>query len=123
VKRILTGVVLLVTLLIPAGATAGTAEEIGHLLQYIEQSECVFIRNSEEHDSVAALEHIRMKYGYVKSRVNTAEDFIEYAATKSSLSGKPYLVRCEGVDLLTAEWLKAELARFRQPKTEPAAGR
>jgi hypothetical protein len=95
-------------------ADAGTKEEVNHLLRYIQQSDCVFTRNGKEHTGVEALEHIRMKYDYVKSRVKTAEDFIDYAATKSSLSGKPYLVRCEGEELPTAKWLRAKLAWMRQ---------
>lgn len=99
----------------PAGADAGTEQEVAHLLQYIEQSECVFARNGKEHGGDEAREHIGKKYDYVKKRVKTAEDFIEYAATRSSLSGKPYLVRCDGEELLTAQWLRTELERLRQP--------
>jgi len=40
-------------------AFAGTAEEISHLLQYIEKSECVLFRNGKEHTPAEALEHIR----------------------------------------------------------------
>jgi hypothetical protein len=46
---------------------------------------------------------------------------IKYAATRSSLSGKPYLVRCGESEVLTADWLKAELGRFRQAGTEGAS--
>jgi hypothetical protein len=102
-------------------AFAGTAEEISHLLQYIEKSECVFTRNGKEHLSAEALEHIAMKYEHIRKRVKTAEDFIKYAATRSSLSGKPYLVRCGESEVLTADWLKAELGRFRQAGTEGAS--
>jgi hypothetical protein len=63
----------------------------------------MFTRNGKEYTGVEALEHIRMKYDYVKSRVKTAEDFIEYAATKSRQ------------EVPTADWLKEELARFRHP--------
>jgi hypothetical protein len=106
-------VLLLLALLVPAGAAAGTEEEIAHLLQYIEQSECLFTRNGKEHGSVDAREHIAKKYYYVRKRVKAAEDFIERAATKSSMTGQAYLVRCEGTVFPTAEWLKGELERFR----------
>jgi hypothetical protein len=111
---------VLLALLVPTGAAAGSQEEIVHLLQYIEKSECVFTRNGEEHLGAEAQEHIQMKYDYVRKKVETTEDFIKYAATKSSLSGKPYLVRCKELEILTADWLKAELDRFRQPETEIA---
>ncbi len=106
---------VLLALAFPVGVEAGTEQEVAHLLEYLEQSECVFVRNGKEYDGAEALGHIGKKYDYVKKRVKTAEDFIEYAATRSSLSGKPYLVRCDGEELLTAQWLKTELARLRQP--------
>ena len=104
----------LAAFVLPAGAETVTEGEIALLLTYIEGSECTFLRNGKEHGSAEAREHIGKKYDYVKKRVATAEDFIEYAATKSSLSGKAYLVRCDGVEMATAEWLKAELALIRQ---------
>ena len=120
--RLFTATALLLSaLLIPAGAAAGSEEEIAHLLRAIEQSDCVFTRNGKAHTGVEAMEHIRTKYDYVKKRVKKAEDFIEYAATKSSMTGRPYLVRCGEEELLTAEWLKAELAEFRKSPGEAAA--
>ena len=119
-RSVFTLALLLALLPVPEAPAADTQEEIVHLLQYIEQSECVFTRNGEEHLGTEALEHIQMKYDYVRRKVETTEDFIKYAATKSSLSGRLYLVRCDETELPTAEWLKAELARFRQPENEPA---
>lgn len=46
--------------------------------------------------------------------VSTAEQFIERGATGSSMSGKPYLVRCAGkAPVERAQWLKAELQQLR----------
>ena len=123
-RSILAIVILLPSLLFPTGAAAGTEEEIAHLMQTIEESDCVFSRNGKEHTGVEALEHIRTKYDYVKRRVKKAEDFIEYAATKSSMTGRPYLVRCGEEEMATGEWLKAELAAFRKsPGETPATDR
>ena len=120
--RIFTVMALLLSaLLIPTGAAAGPEEEITHLLRAIEQSDCVFTRNGKEHTGVEALEHIGTKYDYVKRKVKKAEDFIEYAATKSSMTGRPYLVRCGEKEMPTAEWLKAKLAEFRKPPGETPA--
>ena len=88
-------------------------EEIEHLLQYIDASHCSFIRNGKAHDSSDAVAHIRKKYAYIKSRIKTTEDFIQYAATKSSVSGQAYEVICDNKKLATAEWLEQELSRFR----------
>ncbi len=104
----------LMVLLLPCESRADSAQEIAHLLSYIEHSGCTFLRNGKEYTSAEARTHIQNKYEYAKSRVKTAEDFIHYAATVSSMSGKPYKARCNGNELLTAEWLAAELHKLRQ---------
>jgi hypothetical protein len=110
--------VLLVTAGIPVwgGATDEdqTAKEIDHLLVYIGGSTCQFIRNDKTYDAAAARSHIQKKYDYIRSRIKTAEDFIRYAASQSSMSGKPYRIRCGGETMLCADWLHAELERYRQ---------
>ncbi len=113
---------LLVALLMPARAWGAVGQEIAHLYEFIGESGCVFVRNGREHDSVEAREHIRRKYGYVRDRVSTAEEFIEYAATKSTVTGKAYLVRCEGREVPAGEWLRAELDSFRQRHRSIPAG-
>lgn len=105
---------LLAALVWPAGAGAAMEEEIDYLMNYIGQSDCIFVRNGKEHGSAEALEHIAKKYYYVKKKVKRTEDFIAWAATKSSITGRLYLVRCEGAEIPTGEWLQAELARLRE---------
>ena len=96
-----------------ADSEEGVNHEINHLLQYIEDSDCTFIRNGKAYDTVEARAHIQKKYDYFKARIKTTEDFITHAATKSTMSGKPYKVRCNGLEIPCAEWLKVELERFR----------
>jgi hypothetical protein len=49
-----------------------------------------------------------------KSLVTTTESFIERAATESSMSGKPYSVKCaDAPAVASATWLRAELSNFR----------
>ena len=87
---------------------------IDHLLEFVEEANCTFIRNDEEHDSKYAAEHIRKKYDYFKDKIDTPEEFIELCATKSLMSGRPYMVRCDGDGkILTADWLKSELDDYR----------
>ena len=90
--------------------------EINYLLDFIEISGCEYYRNGSWYDSVQAQSHLRGKYDYLSSRnrIETAEDFITQAASKSSLSGLSYEVRC-GVctTTTTSEWLYAVLARYR----------
>jgi hypothetical protein len=100
-------------LAVSADSTEDVNHEIDHLLQFIESSGCTFIRNNKEGSSAKARAHIQKKYNYIKDRVKTTEDFIKQAATKSSMSGKPYKIRCSGKEILLADWLNAELQRLR----------
>ena len=109
---------LFLSLYIPLDAAAGpppfTQQEIDHLLGYVENSGCEFYRNGTWYDSQKAVAHLRTKYGFLRPSVNRAEDFIEKAASRSSLSGQPYQVRCgPGVPVPGAQWLGDELIRFR----------
>jgi len=104
---------LFILLSFHTAAAAGTTEEIAFLLLFIEQSECTFIRNGKHYDALEAREHIEKKYGFYKKRINSAEDFILYSATKSSITGKPYMVICNDDNMLTSEWLYAKLDKLR----------
>lgn len=90
--------------------------EVSFLLGYIEGSGCLFYRNGSWHDSKAAQVHIRDKYKYLaaRSQINSTEEFIEKAATKSSFTGQAYEVKCNGGMPVTSNlWLRDELARLR----------
>jgi hypothetical protein len=102
-------------------ALAGTQDEIEHLLQYIENSGCEFERNGTVYDSKKARSHIERKYNYIESRVDETEDFIKYAATRSSMSGKKYQVTCNGKQQASAEWLHTELSKYRANPAAAAA--
>lgn len=100
-----------------AAPTPRAQGEIDHLIGYIAAaSECRFNRNGSWHDMAEARGHVSMKYEYLRDRdrVSTAEDFIDGAASRSSLSGKDYLVQCGASPPIPAgTWLRAELARWR----------
>jgi len=90
--------------------------EVNFLLGYVEGSGCEFYRNGFWHDSRAAQGHLRDKYNYLVAHglINATEDFIDRAATASSLSGLAYEVRCRGSAVVTSkQWLRNELARLR----------
>lgn len=106
--------IILTTVLVPMESRADTEIEIKHLIDYIENSKCTFIRNGKEYNAEEALAHIQNKYEFAKSLIKSAEDFIKYTVTKSSMSGQPYTVWCDGQKILSAEWLTAELRRFRK---------
>jgi hypothetical protein len=99
-----------------ATPSANTQAEIAHLLSYLEISRCEFYRNGAWHDSSEARAHLEKKRNYLMNRaqIGSAEDFIEKAATASSVSGEKYQVRCRpGPAVPSGEWLRAELQRFR----------
>ena len=102
-----------------AQPTETASEEIEHLLAYLGGSHCEFARNGTWHSGGKAAEHLREKYEYLlkKGRVITAETFIDLVASRSSVSGDPYLVRCgnDPADA-TGPWFRAELERFRAEK-------
>jgi len=75
----------------------------------------VFIRNGNEYTPEDAEKHLRMKYKRGKKRVTNAEAFINLIATKSSFSGKSYLIRCgEQAPQPTADWLRERLSGYPQ---------
>ena len=90
-----------------------TEEEIDHLLDFIAHSSCAFIRNGVTYGAEQAAAHVKDKYDYFHDDIHSAEDFIALAATKSALTGRPYLVQCDAKQVPAADWLKQELAVFR----------
>ena len=96
-----------------ASATTNVTTDIEYLLSFIGQSQCIFIRNGSEYAAPQARKHIERKYKHLKSRLNSAEDFIEHAASKSSFSGKAYKVKCKDQQLTTRQWLLTALKDYR----------
>jgi hypothetical protein len=99
-------------------------QEIDHLFAYLKGSGCQFSRNGSWYTPQEAVDHINDKYQYLirHDMVSRAEDFIKYAATESSWSGKPYLVKCgDGVSLETGPWFRTELEKYRKASAKGAA--
>ena len=88
--------------------------EIDHLITYIQNSNCKFIRNGKAYTPDEAIEHILKKYDHFKEKIKTTEEFIEYCATKSILSNKLYKIGCPDRELVESKrWLLMELTRIR----------
>ena len=108
---------ILLSLLAPVVAGAAplppaARAEVDALLNRLQTSGCEFNRNGSWHAGAEAKAHLLKKLDYLerKDLVSTAEQFIERGASASSMSGKPYLVRCAGkAPVESALWLKAEL--------------
>lgn len=93
--------------------------EISYLLESVENSGCEFYRNGTWYDSKKARAHLQSKFEMLSAagRINSAEDFIESAGTRSSLSGLPYQVRCGGEPIMSSQWLRSELEHYRSHGT------
>jgi hypothetical protein len=98
----------------PPTLAASPEAEIDHLLTVIAGSSCTFIRNGVAYDGAQAVDHIKDKYEHYREDIRSAEDFIALAASKSAMTGKPYLVQCDAAEMPAAEWLTRELSAFRQ---------
>lgn len=90
--------------------------EVDALLARLQSSGCEFNRNGSWYSGTEAKGHLLKKLDYLegKDMVKTAEQFIARGASGSSMSGKPYLVRCAGqAPVESAQWLTAELQALR----------
>lgn len=105
-----------VALAASAAPSAKAQQEIDGLIAGLGASGCEFERNGSWYDAKAARAHLQKKYDYLRKRdmADTAELFIERGASKSSMSGKPYHVRCQGKPAETSErWFRQRLQTLR----------
>jgi hypothetical protein len=112
---------LFLLLIVPGTAAAQNpspvaAREITQLFSALQSSKCEFFRNNTWYNADKATEHLHRKYDYLlkKGLVTTAESFIDLAATKSSMSDKPYLVRCGKMQPVPSKsWFTGKLKELR----------
>ncbi len=110
-------VVLLVIL--STAAYADTQKEITHLLDFVANTACKFERNGTLYGGIEAQGHIKKKYQYFIYKIKSAEDFIKYSATRSTMSGKKYTILCADMPVQnSADWLLEELKKFRQGQAD-----
>ena len=94
-----------------------TKAEIDELISFVQLSGVRFIRNGKEYSAAEGAQHLRDKLAKAGNRVKTTDDFIAGIASKSYLSGKPYLVKfADGHTQPTGDWLRAHLAETRKNK-------
>jgi hypothetical protein len=114
-KRLWILVIVLFSGSVTAGVSPATQLEIDYLLNFIRNSSCIIDRNGKAYAAVKAISHIERKYAYFEDEIETTEDFIELSASKSTMSGKYYMVRCDdGEQIRTREWLMQELKSLRE---------
>jgi uncharacterized protein YlzI (FlbEa/FlbD family) len=74
-----------------------------------------FIRNGKAYDVAEAISHLNLKYS--KAKVNTAEEFIKYVASGSSVSGEAYLIRYpDGTTVTAAAFFMENLRKLKDAK-------
>lgn len=120
VRRTVHGALLALLLAAPqlyaATLPPAARAEIDVLLSRLAASGCEFKRNVSWHTAAEAQAHLRRKLDYLvdKGAVASTEQFIERAASRSSISGRAYLVRCGSqAPVASGAWLRAELQAMR----------
>ena len=111
--RLLLTPLLLALLAARVTADDSTEAEIQHLLAFVAASGCDFQRNGSVHNPESAADHLRLKYRRGSKYVDSAEQFIDRLATRSSWTGKPYTVTCDSQTRPSGEWLHGELDAYR----------
>lgn len=90
--------------------------EIEALLGKLQASGCQFNRNGAWYTGSEAKDHLVRKLEYLESKasISSTEQFIEQAASRSSSSGKAYLVKCGSEAVVESRlWLGSQLTSIR----------
>jgi len=78
--------------------------KINYLIASVEAMQgATFIRNGREHDARTASKHLRLKLRTMGGKIKTVEDFINLCASKSSMTGEPYLIRLADGSIIKSE--------------------
>lgn len=74
--------------------TANEDKQIEFLLAKVAaQADVQFVRNGTAYDASKAVSFLRGKWDRQRAEVKTVRDFIDKVATKSSTTGRPYLIK------------------------------
>jgi len=108
---------LLWAITLPLHATTALTEKakIEALIANLEsKTDATFIRNGREYNSKDAAKFLRGKWQAYEKQIKTADDFIAKAATVSSTTGKPYLIRFKGAaEIRCGDHLTAQLKKLK----------
>lgn len=99
--------------ILPSHAEPAAAEKakIESLISHLENlKDATFVRNGSDYDAKSAAKFLRGKWQANDKDIQTAADFIAKAATLSSTTGKPYLIRFkDGTQTKCSDYLTARL--------------
>jgi len=83
---------------------------IERLLNTIETSGLIFIRNGQEHDGREIAMLFRQKLSFLDQKNPTIDEFIDNVASKSMTTGEPYAVKlANGKTIQLSEWLRSRV--------------
>jgi len=78
--------------------------------------DAVFIRNGVEYDAATAARFLQGKWDASAAEIKSAREFIDKAASMSSTTGKPYLIRLKRdgatMELKSGEYLLEQLKKI-----------
>jgi hypothetical protein len=113
-------VMILLSLVAARGYARDSSEtaKIQYLIASVEALEgAKFIRNGREYDTRSASNHLRLKLKAAGDKVRTAEDFIKFCASQSSMTGEPYLIRlADGTTVKSEVFFRNKLKAFAADK-------
>lgn len=117
-------IVLVAALPLSAAGLEATARlEVDYLIAQVAASDKRFVRNGKVYSGHEAAAHMRQKLERAGKRVKSADDFVNGVATKSYLSGDPYLMKSpDGTTNPTGAWLTDLLNKYRQQAKTPPVG-
>jgi hypothetical protein len=111
---LLTGIIATVDAAAPLSPTARA--EIRGMMSRLEASGCEFDRNGTWHTAAEAASHLQREAKHLEDRgtVESAEQFIELVASRSTVTGRPYTVKCgSGSPVKSRDWLLLQLRGMR----------
>ena len=93
----------------PQQAEQAERDKIERLIQIIEDADVTFIRNGKQYSAKEAAEHIREKYDFAGTEIESLEQFIENVASVSWTTRRDYLVRLgDGTEVKARDWLREQ---------------
>jgi len=94
--------------------------EIKFLINHLSTLNAVFVRNGKNYSSQDGCQHILKKYRYFskKGKIVDGKTFIEYAATKSLISNKPYFIIIDENRVELSQYLSDLLLSFQPERLE-----
>jgi hypothetical protein len=97
-----------------AALPASEKNKIESLLSHIAGlTDAQFVRNGKDYNAKNAAKFLRGKWEANEKKINSATDFISVAATRSTTTGKPYLIRLKGQSAKPCgDYLLAELRKI-----------